>query len=84
MPHPVVGGGTLPPHGGNVIFYYDMKYTGFAKAFFAGNYGPAKLGTFIENISSIYIPASLTQQVTDRSGWSQISKNSLYVLQQQG
>ncbi len=84
MPTPVPGGGTLPPQGGNVIFYYDIKYTGTAKAFFMGNYGPAELGGFIENISSIYIPASLSLQVTDRSGRSQTFTNSMSDLQQYG
>jgi hypothetical protein len=84
MPRPVTGGGTLPPQGGNVIFYLDFKYTGTAKAFSAGNYGPTNLGSFTENISSIYIPASLSVKVTDRSGRSQIFTNSVSDLQQQG
>ena len=84
MPRPVTGGGTLPPQGGNVIFYYDFKYTGNAKAFSTGNYGPAELGSFTENISSIYIPASLSVKVTDRSGRSQTFATSMSDLQQQG
>lgn len=84
IPKPVPGGGTLPPQGGNVIIYYNMKYTGTAKAFSAGNYGPANLGSFTENISSIYVPASLSAQVTDRSGRSQTFTNSVSDLQQYG
>jgi hypothetical protein len=84
MPKPVPGGGTIPPQGGNVIVYYDMKYTGAAKVFFTGNYDAGNLGGFAENISSIYVPASLSVSVTDRSGRSQTFTNSMSNLQQDG
>jgi hypothetical protein len=84
MPKPVPGGGTIPPQGGNVIVYYDMKYTGAAKVFSTGNYDAGNLGGFAENISSIYVPASLSVLVTDRSGRSQTFTNSMSNLQQDG
>jgi hypothetical protein len=56
MPKPVPGGGTIPPQGGNVIVYYDMKYTGASKVFSTGNYDARNLGGFAGNISSIHVP----------------------------
>ncbi len=84
LPKPVPGGSTTPPQGGNVIVYYDMKYTGASKVFSTGNYDAGNLGGFAENISSIYVPASLSVLVTDRSGRSQTFTNSMSNLQQHG
>lgn len=68
----VQGGNGLPPapaFGNRVVLYSGVKYTGRAKSFNLGTFGPAALGfPLLNNVSSIQLPPGWYLNATARDG----------------
>lgn len=70
----VQGGNGLPPapapaFGNRVVLYSGIKYTGRAKSFNLGTFGPAALGfPLLNNVSSIQLPPGWYLNATARDG----------------